>query len=182
VAPLGLIIAALAPLAVSAGVEIVALPPNAVVDSFSDTGRWVGHVVGGLVFDPIPPGSHPWRVDAVLFNPGEGLLDLRTLAGLNGWPWPAWHAMPKRISPDGLTVYGTGASEEVWTLRLPAGPLWPIAADFDHDGDVDQSDFGLLQVQLGTWAQPVNIYDLNRDGRVDGRDVEAFDKARFRQQ
>lgn len=46
--------------------------------------------------------------------------------------------------------------------------------DFDHDGDTDQSDFGRLQVELGTQAEPVCVFDLDGDGWVDGDDVDIF--------
>jgi len=46
--------------------------------------------------------------------------------------------------------------------------------DFDRDGDIDQSDYGLLQTQLGTVAVPWCEYDLNVDGVVDTLDVEIF--------
>ena len=46
--------------------------------------------------------------------------------------------------------------------------------DFDRDGDVDMSDFGRLQARMGSSGPPG--YDLNGDGRVDGRDVGVFER------
>lgn len=47
--------------------------------------------------------------------------------------------------------------------------------DFDHDGDVDQSDFGLMQVALGEPCMPFSRFDLDMDGDVDTGDVEVFE-------
>lgn len=38
--------------------------------------------------------------------------------------------------------------------------LWFGPADFDHDGDVDQSDFGLLQRQLGSPNCPMTVNEF----------------------
>ena len=45
-----------------------------------------------------------------------------------------------------------------------------LSADVDADGDVDVTD---IQLEAGGWlVQPVNsIYDQNRDGVVDIRDI-----------
>lgn len=52
----------------------------------------------------------------------------------------------------------------------------PMPTDFDRDGDTDQGDFGRLQVELGTTPEPVSVYDLNGDHRVDQEDVAVFMK------
>jgi hypothetical protein len=54
--------------------------------------------------------------------------------------------------------------------------LWLAIPDFDRDGDIDQSDYGLLQVHLGEPAMPVNVFDLNGDGWIDTNDVEVFEE------
>jgi hypothetical protein len=53
--------------------------------------------------------------------------------------------------------------------------LWLAIPDFDRDGDIDQADYGLLQVHLGEPAMPVCVYDLNGDGWIDTKDVEVFE-------
>jgi hypothetical protein len=53
--------------------------------------------------------------------------------------------------------------------------LWLAIPDYDHDGDIDQADYGLLQVHLGEPAMPVCVYDLNGDGWIDVKDVELFE-------
>ena len=50
----------------------------------------------------------------------------------------------------------------------------PPPPDFDRDGDVDQSDFGVMQVSLGEPHMPFSACDMNMDGAVDQRDVEEF--------
>lgn len=50
-------------------------------------------------------------------------------------------------------------------------------ADFDGDGDVDMTDFGVLQRNLGGSD---SRFDLNGDGAVDGLDVDVFGKMRVR--
>lgn len=59
------------------------------------------------------------------------------------------------------------ARVEFCNVRTPVSLPVP---DFDGDGDADQTDFGLLQVQLGGGGQ----YDLTNDGRVDRDDIEMF--------
>lgn len=51
-----------------------------------------------------------------------------------------------------------------------------LAVDFDGDGDVDQADYGLLQLHLGEPAMPYCRYDLDGSGMVDGGDVLVFEK------
>lgn len=46
--------------------------------------------------------------------------------------------------------------------------------DFDHDGDVDQSDFGLLQAGYGSSVP--SPFDLNTDGLVNPSDYLVFEK------
>ena len=51
--------------------------------------------------------------------------------------------------------------------------------DFDGDGRPGtQSDFGLLQLRLGTRAQPGDPLDLQPDGKIDELDVKAFEQLR----
>ncbi|GMU20753.1 MAG: hypothetical protein AMXMBFR13_08490 [Phycisphaerae bacterium] len=54
----------------------------------------------------------------------------------------------------------------------------PVRGDLDRDGDVDQADFGLLQVCLNGSGRPYAFgcrpADLEPDGDVDGLDVESF--------
>lgn len=65
---------------------------------------------------------------------------------------------------------------------VTTGPVWSFTtaapADFDRDGDVDQSDFAVMQRCLAGNGQPVSSdcsrCDLDRDGDVDGVDVNAF--------
>lgn len=56
----------------------------------------------------------------------------------------------------------------------------PAPPDFDRDGDVDQSDFGVMQVQLGGPHMPFLACDMNMDGAVNQRDVEEFMKHKRR--
>ncbi|NLE60706.1 MAG: hypothetical protein GX616_20360 [Planctomycetes bacterium] len=58
-------------------------------------------------------------------------------------------------------------------VTLPKDPRdWFQPADFDRDGDVDQTDFGLLQARLGRRDEAA--YDLNRDGHVTIADIDTF--------
>lgn len=49
-----------------------------------------------------------------------------------------------------------------------------VLADFDGDGDVDQGDYGLMQVALGEPHMPFSRFDLNMDGSIDTLDAEEF--------
>jgi hypothetical protein len=54
----------------------------------------------------------------------------------------------------------------------------PIIADFDRDGDVDLTDFGLLQLCFSGSGVPCNpscaVTDVNSDGAVDQFDFNSF--------
>lgn len=59
---------------------------------------------------------------------------------------------------------------------LSGAPMYP-RADFDHDLDVDQSDFGHLQAcrsVIGPIAPGCRSADLDRDGDIDSDDVQRF--------
>lgn len=59
---------------------------------------------------------------------------------------------------------------------LIGGPLLP-RADYDHDGDVDQADFGHLQICLSGQEPPrpgCRNADLSRDNRIDQSDLALF--------
>ena len=64
----------------------------------------------------------------------------------------------------------------VWSFTTQLPPSQ--AADFDLDGDVDQSDFGHLEVCFSPTDQPVTPdcldADLDLDGNVDGADLDLF--------
>jgi hypothetical protein len=52
-----------------------------------------------------------------------------------------------------------------------------VSADFDHDGDVDQSDFAMLQAcfsGLSDYAPGCEATDLNQDGKVNTSDLGLF--------
>lgn len=83
-----------------------------------------------------------------------------------------------QIEVDRIYIWGVWPDRQIdvrwWRADIPADPNeWlPIGwCDFDFDGDVDQSDFGLLQRALGTTDRR---FDLDGDGRVDVLDVDAF--------
>ena len=81
-----------------------------------------------------------------------------------------------RVMPNTLFGYLSTDGKVLW-YRSDKG--WHIeqfrpTSDFNRDGRVDMTDFGILQRNLG---RPIRKYDLNGDGRVDGLDVDAFIRA-----
>lgn len=62
----------------------------------------------------------------------------------------------------------------LYLLLVCLAAYTPSAPDFDHDGDVDQSDWGSMQIALGEPHMPFSRWDLDMDGSVDQRDVEEF--------
>lgn len=50
----------------------------------------------------------------------------------------------------------------------------PPPPDFDRDGDVDQSDWAIMQIALGEPHMPFSRCDMNMDGTVDQVDVMEF--------
>ncbi len=77
--------------------------------------------------------------------------------------WVAWAA-----------AAALAAAVGVWTIsgtrRSPAVP--PVAEDIDHSGTVDILDAFLMARRLELDAEKPASWDLNRDGRVDGADVD----------
>lgn len=98
-----------------------------------------------------------------------------------------WSPLTGCVFLDEVTPLGVGAtcSEVRWTsthyiilasgysytpmkgaqylISVPKDPaLWFEPGDFDHDGDVDQSDFGLLQRQLGLPGCPMTVDEFER--------------------
>ncbi len=78
-----------------------------------------------------------------------------------------------RFSIDDLT--GRTFKSPVYNLRITNASLW---ADFDHDNDADQSDFGAFQVCLAGSNNPLpsgcNWADADLDNDVDEVDLGAF--------
>lgn len=101
-----------------------------------------------------------WRPDAgFLLISDESLLTLtkdgRTLVTI-------WHLTEIRVRTlDQLYA------QQATTTR---------SADFDHDGDVDMSDFGMLQACLGRVVPSCRQMDLNNSGVIDGTDIEELDR------
>jgi hypothetical protein len=61
------------------------------------------------------------------------------------------------------------------------GPCTTVPPDFDRDGDVDQSDFGVLQSCYGVpdlvpWPPECVPADLDQDGDVDLDDFGFFQR------
>jgi len=85
------------------------------------------------------------------------------------------------ISEDGKTIDVLGweypmVFVPLWTTRITWEPYLPPveAGDFDDDGDVDQSDFGLLQRELGTYDTFSSSKDMNGDHFIDQLDMEIW--------
>ncbi len=94
------------------------------------------------------------------------------------------HEMIRRAYP-GLPAGGRAGligelSEfEIDNFRLSGTAAGTVATDLDGDGDVDQSDFGRLQVclsevSLGPGDQACANADLDHDGRVESDDIASF--------
>lgn len=77
-----------------------------------------------------------------------------------------------RVCPPMTTADWYMAEYSEYVVTLPKDPRdWFPAGDFDRDGDVDQTDFGLLQRELGGRN---DAFDLNRDGQVTVADIDTF--------
>jgi len=66
------------------------------------------------------------------------------------------------IHADAWTADGSFVRHSL-LIRLPLDVnLWFSPADFDHDGDVDQADFGLLQRRIGQPDCPMTVQQFLR--------------------
>ena len=80
---------------------------------------------------------------------------------------------------DNVTYENDCEAAMAGTVVQYTGPCMPAVSDFDDDGDVDQSDFGILQRRLSgkgvsqpdAYCQPAR---MDADADVDGGDVLAF--------
>lgn len=86
------------------------------------------------------------------------------------------------IQGGGPRTISSGASTDTAILVTYTGPAG-IPGDFNHDNDVDQSDFGHLQVCLTGFGQLVTDpdcfdADLDNNQQVDFRDVDVFKKCK----
>lgn len=149
-------------------------------DTYSPYGwQIVGDIVAaGSMYEPSPytPGADedPLDVDPL----DEGPMVYQTCV------WRPGYAMVtidgerlERLSDHFLVTaveeWNGGEFRSAVEFRVrKVSDLFP-RADFDGDGDVDMSDFGVLQRSLGGSD---SRFDLNGDGWVDGRDVDAFDR------
>ena len=108
----------------------------------------------------------------VFFGPGDGLVLVSVQSGTGFDPGPLQRLTRYSWRVDGLNG----------TVRTP-GPTWRFTtagapADYDLDGDVDQSDFGTLQACISGSGEPrpdqCGPADLDGDWDVDGADVVVF--------
>lgn len=108
-----------------------------------------------------------WQ-DTFVWRPGYAVV-----------PIYGWEA--RYVTADGrwLVLHRHGSRpriESVHALLRNALQVTFLQADLSRDGRVDQTDFGILQAQLGREG-PLSG-DLNKDGYVDGADVDLFELVR----
>jgi len=88
---------------------------------------------------------------------------------------PAWRVYECRtMSADGRTVGGRAIGPAGETRGYVAQLGARCPADFNRDGGVDGSD---VESFIVSWENSLNTADVNEDGGVDGGDVETFFRA-----
>lgn len=146
----------------------------------SDPYGWqiVGDMVAaGSMYEPSSPYTPGADVDPLDVDPlDEGPMVYQTCV------WRPGYAMVtidgerlERLSDHFLVTaveeWNGGEFRSAVEFRVrKVSDLFP-RADFNGDGRVDMTDFGLLQRELG--GDDIR-YDLTGDGRVDAADVDAF--------
>ncbi|GMU24391.1 MAG: hypothetical protein AMXMBFR13_44650 [Phycisphaerae bacterium] len=82
---------------------------------------------------------------------------------------------------DGATYANACRAHQAGVTVAGEGPCTTVPPDFDRDGDVDQSDFGVLQScygvpELAPWPPECAPADLDQDGDVDLDDFGFFQR------
>ncbi|GMU20752.1 MAG: hypothetical protein AMXMBFR13_08480 [Phycisphaerae bacterium] len=110
-------------------------------------------------------------------NTDEGSLAAR-LAVTPGTSGSFIHAGLDRTQTYHYAVFAYDGILPAWSVGVSVNASPGLAGDMDADGDVDQSDFGWLQVCLSGSGQPYPpscaIADLEGDGDVDQGDLDIF--------
>lgn len=109
-----------------------------------------------------------WTTRAVLWRDGE-CIDLNTLIPVDS----GWHLATANDINERGQIVGSGNIDG----QLRAFVLDPAFGDLNANGAVETADIPLfVNVLLGNDADPGHRYraDLNRDGRIDGADLQPF--------
>lgn len=144
----------------------------------------------------VPIGTDPPPDTVLISNGGQGVLtyefskdvDWLTLEPAAGESSGEPDAIRIAYHLSGLQAGTHTANVAVVALSAENSPqhirvmvtIDTVRADFDGDGDVDQSDFGQLQVCFTEQVTPpimpagCEVADLNRDARVTGLDLTLF--------
>jgi hypothetical protein len=160
------------------------------VRMLDDDGTEMGNVsievdyTGGLpgkadfTFDP-PPMDPPYVVQ---------FHDASDAPSITGWSWDFGDGNTA-TGPNPMHTYERWGTYEVTMTITSDGQSFdtsksvnvgtPIPADFDHDGDIDQGDFGFIQACLGPagYANPYPACapaELDADEDVDQDDLNLF--------
>ncbi len=90
----------------------------------------------------------------------------------SSWGWDGYYVVPAITKKQYENSKVAKWQIEYYSMYAPivGVPEWS-KADFDNDGDVDESDWNALKNAL--WSNDKK-YDLNGDGNVNGNDLEIF--------
>ena len=159
----------------------VSVSDGGVVKAQRFTTAPVPPVIRGVTPDPdlaIIPGEY---TEQLILDQGTGPVSWSVVQGpagrqVDGNGLVSW-------TPSGLDVGQLATFEIRATNALESSTeSWQVLveamADLDHDHDVDQSDYGLLQTCLSgpgvPYASGCGSADFTADGAVDGEDLEIF--------
>jgi uncharacterized protein (DUF2141 family) len=143
---------------------------TALVDVSFDNGETWTNVLVKNSENSGPDGSTAYvdeQLSVDIPNPAGGVMLVRfaIVNSQNNWWWAVDNIV---ISGEAVGALNAGivGSTETWSFNTKGSTQNPLAGDFNNDGKVDLSDFGILKENFGTGTTAAQG-DANGDAKID---------------